>query len=291
MKIVDAFAFFDEIDLLMIRLKTLAPVVDKFLISEFSTSFSGKPKEYILEKYLSDFSEFAHKIVYVKQNQIAILSPFENDHFQKDSIKPHLETLLEQDDILLFGDLDEIPSPQAVVNAALLIKNGTKICHFAQTISYSYLNMIDKSETLLSYCGEYPSVRRKKWLGTVATNRDHMKKFSMTELRDPLQKESGVRIDSGGWHFSYAGGKSDEVVGRIINKIKNNSHQEFNTEEILSKVELRLSAKEDILGRKQTRKIFGRAKPQFEIIPIDSSFPIEVQLNQERYRHLIHDYN
>lgn len=287
---MDAFAFFDEIDLLKIRLKTLAPVVDLFVISEFSTSFSGKPKEFILEKNFADFVEFQSKIVYLKQHQEVIIDPFGNDHFQKDSIKEYLIPYLNEEDVLLFGDLDEIPNPQGVVSAVNLIKNGAKICHFAQVLSYSYLNMLDKSETLLSYCGEYSGVKRKKWLGTIATTLRHLENFSMTELRDPLQKNFGVRINDGGWHFSYAGGKNGKAIDRITNKIVNNAHQEFNTKEILSKLEERLKAKEDILGRKIKSKFFGFSKSQFEIIPIDSSFPLEIQLNQGKYRHLIHDY-
>jgi beta-1,4-mannosyl-glycoprotein beta-1,4-N-acetylglucosaminyltransferase len=290
MKIVDAFAFFDEIDLLKIRLKTLAPVVDIFLISEFSTSFSGKPKAYNLENHLSDFSEFSHKIKYIKQNQDTILSPFENDHYQKDSLKVYLMDMLESEDVLLFGDVDEVPKPQAVVDASMAISRGRKICHFAQTMSYSYLNMIDRSETLLSYCGEYPEISRKKWLGTIATTREHLNEYSMTELRDPLQKQFGKRIGDGGWHFSYSGGHNREAVSRVKNKIENNSHQEFNTVEILSKVEERLKSKEDILGR-TSKKRFRRTGPKFHIVPIDSTFPIEVQLNRSRYEHLIHDYN
>ncbi len=291
MKIIDVFPFFDEIDLLRIRLKTLAPIVDLFVVSEFSTSFSGKSKELFFEKYRSDFVEFEDKIVYIKQKQPVIFSPFENDRYQKDSIKEHLQKIMKPEDMILFGDLDEIPNPQAVVKAAQLIRSGTRICHFAQTISYSYLNMLDQSGTLLSYCGEYPSIRKGKWLGTIATSPQHLGKYTMTELRDPLQKEFGVRLENGGWHFSYAGGKGSEVVNRIKYKIENNSHQEFNTHEILSKVSARLKLKEDILGRNWRRSFLKRKKSHFKVVPIDNSFPLEVQLNQQRYSHLIHDYN
>ncbi len=245
----------------------------------------------VLEKHFDDFAEFSNKIVYLKQHQTEIIDPFGNDHFQKDSIKKHLMPLLTDEDVLLFGDLDEIPNPQAVVTAVESIRNGNTICHFAQTISYSYLNMLDKSESLLSFCGEYPGVKKKKWLGTIATTRKHLESYTMTELRDPLQKTMGKRIENGGWHFSYAGGKDGDAINRIRDKIQNNSHQEFNTEEILSKIEERLRAKEDILGRRVKRKFLRMPKAQFEIVPVDSSFPLEVQLNQKRYKHLIHDYN
>ena len=44
MKIFDAFLFFNELELLEIRLNTLAPYVDYFVITEADVTFSGKPK-------------------------------------------------------------------------------------------------------------------------------------------------------------------------------------------------------------------------------------------------------
>ena len=45
--IIDSFLFFQELDLLEIRLKYLYPIVDKFIIIEARQSFKGKAKDYI----------------------------------------------------------------------------------------------------------------------------------------------------------------------------------------------------------------------------------------------------
>ena len=48
--IYDCFPFFNEIDLLKIRLNTLDGVVDKFVIYESQYTFSGNIKEFYFEE-------------------------------------------------------------------------------------------------------------------------------------------------------------------------------------------------------------------------------------------------
>jgi len=47
MKIYDYFTFFNEIDLLKIRLEYLYDYVDKFVISESNLTFSGQKNHFI----------------------------------------------------------------------------------------------------------------------------------------------------------------------------------------------------------------------------------------------------
>jgi len=58
MKIYDTFIFFNELDLLDIRLKILDNVVDYFIISEFNITHSGLKKEYIFEKNRDLFKKY-----------------------------------------------------------------------------------------------------------------------------------------------------------------------------------------------------------------------------------------
>ena len=52
--IVDSFLFFQELDLLEIRLRYLYPFVDKFIIVESCQSFTGRRKNLILKKISKD---------------------------------------------------------------------------------------------------------------------------------------------------------------------------------------------------------------------------------------------
>jgi beta-1,4-mannosyl-glycoprotein beta-1,4-N-acetylglucosaminyltransferase len=285
--IVDVFAFFDEIDLLEIRLNTLDPYVDYFLISEYSTTFAGNQKPYYFEEHSDLFSKFSHKIIYLRQEQRKILSPFENDDFQKNSIKQHLMNITGPGDIILFGDIDEIPEPNAL-KKNLARKSDFFLRHFAQQVSYGFLNVVNHKHSLQSIIGDYSYVRKSKWLGTVLAPRETVEKFKLSELRLPEHKEFGERISNGGWHFSYCGGYQSSISDRLTYKLQNNAHQEFNSEFFLSDIELRLLSGKDILGRRTKRRHFpGYKEAKFKIESNWEFLPRYVLDNKARFEHLL----
>ena len=58
--LIDAFTYFNEKELVELRLKYLDPIVDYFVIIESNVTFTGKKKEWnfpeVLEKNLKKFS-------------------------------------------------------------------------------------------------------------------------------------------------------------------------------------------------------------------------------------------
>ena len=48
-KVYDGFMFFNELDLLEIRLRELYDVVDTFVVVEATVTFSGHPRELVFE--------------------------------------------------------------------------------------------------------------------------------------------------------------------------------------------------------------------------------------------------
>jgi beta-1,4-mannosyl-glycoprotein beta-1,4-N-acetylglucosaminyltransferase len=288
-KLIDVIPFFDEIDLLEIRLEVLDKYVDLFIISEFSTSFSGDSKDYNFAANRERFSKFNHKIVYVQKQQIPELDAFQNDHVQKNSISEEIRKYVSENDLVLFGDLDEIPNPETLLKAHGYILEGFPIVHFAQTPYYGYLNMEDKSGRLLSYAGEYPGIRRKKWLGTIATKKEFILSHTMTQLRDPSQKKIGKRIKRGGWHFSYCGGANSDFEQRVTFKIMNNAHQEFNNFEVISRIGERLINREDFLGRRYKNKIGLWRNPKMKPVKFSKSFPSYLRKSSSKYPHLVYD--
>ena len=65
-KIVDCFTFFNELDLLEIRLKYLYDTLDYFVIVEADQTFSGENKSYVLEEHWERFRPYHPKMVYVQ---------------------------------------------------------------------------------------------------------------------------------------------------------------------------------------------------------------------------------
>ena len=66
MKIYDGFIFFNELDLLDIRLNTMYDVVDYFILVESSVTHQGTPKPYIFEENKERFSKYLDKIIHIK---------------------------------------------------------------------------------------------------------------------------------------------------------------------------------------------------------------------------------
>ena len=66
-KLIDSFLFFNEVDLLKVRLEYLGPIVDNFIIVEANIDFSGVKKEFILSNELLTSLPFSNKILYYKK--------------------------------------------------------------------------------------------------------------------------------------------------------------------------------------------------------------------------------
>jgi len=280
-KVFDVFPFFNELDLLEIRLNLLDPFVDEFVITEADETFSGLSKPYYATDNLSKFSKFADKITIQKISNIpSNLNPFERDRYQRDSVQKILLEKMMPEDILIYGDIDEIPNPNSLDRAIFsLLSAKTPIIHMAQDIYYCYLNQKEVSGTLLSYTGEYKWIFKKKWLGTNVSKWDYAKNFLPTDLRDPLHKSRGLREKEGGWHFSYIG--SDEitsVVARVDKKIRSAAHQEFNQPQYIDFLSQRILNSQDI---------FSRRRSKFRILNDLTYLPDYILNNISKYQHLI----
>jgi beta-1,4-mannosyl-glycoprotein beta-1,4-N-acetylglucosaminyltransferase len=254
-KVVDAFPFFNELNLLQIRLETLGPFVDYFLIVEARETFAGQKKPSFFLENQEMFDKFRDKIVHLQIDSFPTgLSPFEREWFQRNAMLPKLLELAEDDDLVIFGDVDEIPSPAALEYSAQHNFEQKPIIHCAQDLFYYYFNLEEVSGTLLSYSGEYPFIFKKKWLGSVICKLEYLRKFELATFRSPQQKNYGYRFRKGGWHFSFVGEAEDlGVENRIITKIRSYAHQEYNNEIVFDSVLTNVNAKRDLFGRNRSR--------------------------------------
>ncbi len=92
--IVDAFLFFNELDLLKIRLEELRDVVDRFVLVEAPVTFSGARKPLYFERYRDLFSEYADRIhhhVVADMPRFGRTNRYIRQFHQRDSIGVALE--------------------------------------------------------------------------------------------------------------------------------------------------------------------------------------------------------
>lgn len=276
--VYDCIPFFNELDILNLRLHILNPLVDKFIIEESTVTFSGAPKELCFEKNKKLFEEFLPKIEYiVVDNSPVEATTHERDKFQKNALERGLVNADERD-VIILSDVDEIPNPE-VLKEIIEHFNSDKIYHLAQRMFYCYLNMEEMSGNLLSITGEFPGVSRKMWLGTKVFSKKSIPEDGIIQLREAsVTSPAAVRVADGGWHFGYMGSsKESDVSKRVGDKVVAAAHQEYNNQDTLAEARDRL-----LLGQ----DMFGRAA-RFERVEIDESYPKYLLEHLEEYQYLI----
>jgi beta-1,4-mannosyl-glycoprotein beta-1,4-N-acetylglucosaminyltransferase len=221
--IVDAFTFFNELDMLEFRLRMLWPVVDFFLIVESDVTFSGEAKPYYFLGNLPRFAWAKDKILYHKVS----INP---SIYDKSAPKPTKYTpehscwnieaaqrnaivdgcyALPSDATVLMGDLDEIPTREALVYLLDTMPHAQAPVVFQQAMFYYNLKFL----------------RKELWHGTIASTLETLRISGAQKLRD---RRNGIpyAIKNGGWHLSYF----NNVEG-IRNKIESLSHRELDLPE------------------------------------------------------------
>ena len=275
--IYDCIPFFNELDILKLRMQILAPYVDRFVLEEASVTFSGEKKEMLFSKNREMFREFEDKIIYiaVENSPMSGVTTHERDKFQKNQLIRGMAGC-KPDDIVIFSDVDEIPNPETL-QEILKDFDPSKIYHLAQRMFYCFLNMEEVSGNLLSITGEFPQVTRRQWLGTKICSFGNLPREGIVYLREVSPEDPrSVRVADGGWHFGYMGGERD-VAKRIGVKVQAAAHQEYNKSRYLNEAVDRLLCGEDIFGR----------SARFVQVPIDETYPKYLREHQEEYAFLI----
>ncbi len=278
--VYDCFQFFNELDILKMRLNVLDGIADRFVISESTVTFSGEPKKLYYDEHKADFASFSDRIIHnVVDDTPMDCDAFTRDSHQKCAVARGLKDA-RPDDVIIFSDVDEIPNPEAV-KRVLADFDPSRIYALAQRNFYVYVDMEEKSGNLLSVTGEFDGFegRDRRWLGTKICAVSMLERFTTEQLRDRAQKPLMVRVEDGGWHFSYMGGsKHESAAARARFKIRSAAHQEYNKRRILWNVGKNIKNHADILGR----------ETDFQIVPIDGSYPEYLRNNLREYRHLIY---
>ena len=102
--VYDCFQFFNELDILKLRMHVLNDVVDKFVISEATVTFSGEKKPLYFQENREMFKEFEDKIIHkVVDDTPMDTSAFMRDSHQKCAVARGLEGA-KDDDIVIFSD-------------------------------------------------------------------------------------------------------------------------------------------------------------------------------------------
>jgi len=281
-KIYDCFNFFNELDILEMRLNILYDYVDYFVIVESSVTHTGLEKEYIFEKNKERFSKFVDKIILFKventpnnfrnlpetsDDTVKLIYEFiatqtirfnrdyqadyGRDFFQKECVRRPLINC-DDDDIILISDADEIPNPETLLKLNELDLENNRYS-FNQMTYYYYLNVFKEST----------------WYGTKVSKYKNIKNLSFNEIRG--DESLSIKIPNGGWHFSFMGGEK-----MVKTKMLSYSARDMANDHILSTISQNMENNVDPFLRGGLTKV-----------EIDSTYPKYVLDNLDKYNQFI----
>lgn len=280
-KIYDCFNFYNELDILELRLNILYDYVDYFVIVESDLSHSGEKKPFFYEENKERFAKFSDKILTHKildnPKDFLNLEPTDDptlqtiqgymrnthrfnsanqpdygrDFFQKESVRRALVNC-DDDDIIIFSDADEIPNPYILQNLFKLNLEDN-IYALNQCMYYYYLNVLKQTD----------------WFGSRVGFYKNMKKYSFNEIRG--DQNLSIRVANGGWHFSFMGGRE-----MVKTKLLAYCHRDMVYDKVL-----------DELDNNMKNNIDPFFRNTFTTVEIDDTYPKYLLDNLDKYRHLI----
>jgi len=234
MKIFDCFMYFDEEQVLDLRLNVLYQNVDYFVIVESIYNHKGEKRNLLFNS--QKFEKFNDKIIYLVYDKIPqlvepiketdnekekdgkyIMNALYRENAQRDFILEGLKSA-KKDDLILISDVDEIPKLSSVnLNQ---IKN--EIILFKQDMFYYKYNLVLPN---FKWTGT-KAVKKKnlispQWLRNV---KDRKYPFYRIDTFFSDKKYINIKIiNDGGWHFSNI--KSPEMIEHKLRSYLH--HREF----------------------------------------------------------------
>jgi len=265
--IVDCFIYYNEKELLELRVNLLKDYVDKFIIVDANYTFSGNPKEYSCKNVIKDLG-LPNDIIEVFEIDLLeenLGNPCEIDYLynygnvsrervQRDAISKCLATnKFDNDTIFIVSDCDEIIDPKYIpMMKDLVLSNRDKI--FKADLVHL--------EGRADFCVyEKETNQPKEWRYSLFfCLKDHMEKVSLNDIRagfnvpyeivwpytTPYTKDGvfvpGERMKNLGWHFSWMGDNTNRLLKSKSFSHSNQNidlliHQNYNNQEMQKYIE------------------------------------------------------
>jgi len=222
MRIVDCFQFYNELDILMVRLTELYDVVDAFVLVEATKTHSkgiSKPLYYAENKHL--FEKYNNKIIHVVTDFTENYSFAKditnvNEHwfreiYQRECIRVGLGTMkLSPDDVIMICDVDEIPKRSTVAgfrNISLISRHKiqqNKVYSLVMTLYYYTIELTTPTKWYHAKVFKFGTIGRFKLLSGIRLS--HYPGRVSNDLASIGESYKNEFIPNGGFHLSYFGG-------------------------------------------------------------------------------------
>jgi Glycosyltransferase family 17 len=270
MKIFDCFTFYNEFDLLELRLKEHWDHVDYFVISEANRTHQNKPKPFLLKQNWNKFKDFHEKIIHIMVDDMPTDNPdpWTRETFQRNTLARGL-SLAKPDDIIAVSDVDELVRKSTWDT----IRNDTVNDHWGGYIPFFQfkLNFLLVTKPMAHFYTPGVMATRKK-LNITPQNIRESREYLIRNI-PYMRQHRIVPIHHAGWHFSFIG--DDNFVKQ---KYLSYAHWE---NAYLSQI---VDVQKSIKNKSGTAELRGE---KFEIVEINDYFPEALQSNLLRWKDFI----
>ena len=230
MKIFDCFMYFDEDEVLDVRLNFLDKYVDYFVIVESGYNHKGEKRDPQFD--LSKFKKFKDKIIYILKNEIpegiekikdddneneqyrkSIYNAWKRENLQRNRILEGL-TDANPNDWIIISDLDEIPNLEKINFNNI----NQKLIFFNQLMMYYKFNLkLDNFIWIGSRACKFKDLVSPQWLRDIKSKKFY---WWRADILFSKKKYNNIKfVDDGGWHFSYL-----KTPDKIEKKLKSYLH-------------------------------------------------------------------
>ena len=261
-KVYDCFTFYNEFELLELRLRALWDVVDCFVLVEADKKHNGESKPFHFRERQDDFRDFAAKLrpLSVKMNvPYGGTGDWSIENAQRNAIVHGLKDAA-PDDLIMISDVDEIPAPDvfrrlrdnqiALLDPAVIpstLADKKILCParlLVPAIKFLEVGAIVMDQKLFYYYFDW--VSKAPWQGTILTKRKNLSTPQVLRNR----RYRLPRVTDGGWHFSYMGG-ADRVIDKMTSIVDGNQYVVHSGGKFIDRrhVEESLSRGTDLYGR------------------------------------------
>jgi hypothetical protein len=271
MKIFDCFTLYNELDLLELRLAELYDHVDYFVIVESDHTFTNRHKPFNFLDNAERFSAWSNKIRYVKlEDSPKSSNPWNNEHFQRNAIQRGIADA-DPDDIIVVTDVDEIPRPAALDHMRTSDQTIFALRMPIYNFKFNYMKVNPDRYNVWGMAARRPA------FDDLLPNTLRDLRFSFFD--SPYQyKNAGCElVEHAGWHFTYMGNNE-----QLKDKAQSFSHQEVNNPEFLNQIDVDASIAQRTSWDRDSSDVY-------EIVELDSYFPVYLQQNRDKYKTWILD--
>lgn len=207
--VFDCVTFFNEFDVLELRLEEMAPAVDVVVIAESAVSFQGRPKPLLFGENRARFRRHLSRIRHVVVDDMpAGEDNWAREFHQRDALKRALYDAPD-DATVIISDVDEVIRRRAVEQA----HEAGAFRFFLQDLHLYFLDR-RAGPWMKAYAAPWSEIRAMPSL--TAPRATEMRYLEERGLDPALHV-----IPDAGWHFSWMGG-----VERMLAKLDAFSHTE-----------------------------------------------------------------